>query len=311
MRKRLTICGFSEFEYKAMQFSFEHPAAGAQGYQVVDSLAEAHFIVVDGESPSAVKGVVLSGRVNDAVFVGAGALSGAAAHLPRPIDPTRILRALDEMTPRELAPREPPASATAPADDMPPLVLRELPVVDEEVTAPPTRRAAATPQSRLAAKAAARAAVRRAQLADRHHDGHVDEPVPDALVLDRDPQTSQGLCELLTRFGFGVEAVADIVQARAALSARHFAVMFLDIALDGADQGEGLALLEDIHALPLVPGRAEPAIVLVASRLEPADRVRASLAGVGIPLLKPVSRGDVARSLETRGIALPADARRR
>jgi hypothetical protein len=38
--------------------------------------------------------------------------------------------------------------------------------------------------------------------------------------------------------------------------------------------------------------------------------VNAALAGVGTPLVKPVSRGDAARTLEGFGVILPSDARR-
>ena len=52
------------------------------------------------------------------------------------------------------------------------------------------------------------------------------------------------------------------------------------------------------------------AVLLVTAQLNPADRVRATLAGIKAPLTKPVSRGDVARALESCGVTLPADARR-
>ena len=43
MRYRIALCGFSEFEYRAMHFSFQHPAApGETGYEVVDEIGRAH-----------------------------------------------------------------------------------------------------------------------------------------------------------------------------------------------------------------------------------------------------------------------------
>ena len=54
MRYRIALCGFSEFEYRAMHFSFQHPDAGEPHYDVVDTLAEADFAIVDADSTPAV-----------------------------------------------------------------------------------------------------------------------------------------------------------------------------------------------------------------------------------------------------------------
>ena len=129
MRYRIALCGFSEFEYRAMQFSFQHPAEpGATGYDIVDGLPDADFAVVDAESKPAVKGLVLSGRVAHAVFVGAAAPAGAGAHLQRPIDPIRILRTLDELIAHQ--------RARMPATRPEPLVLRDLPTLEDIVAVP-------------------------------------------------------------------------------------------------------------------------------------------------------------------------------
>jgi CheY-like chemotaxis protein len=57
-------------------------------------------------------------------------------------------------------------------------------------------------------------------------------------------------------------------------------------------------------------GHPTPAVLIVTAELQPADRVRAALAGINSPLIKPVTRGDVARALEASDVLLPADARR-
>jgi DNA-binding response OmpR family regulator len=69
-------------------------------------------------------------------------------------------------------------------------------------------------------------------------------------------------------------------------------------------------LLQTIHDLPRLVGHAAPAVLIVTKELQPADRVRAALAGIDSPLIKPVTRGDVARALEACYVTLPADARR-
>ena len=374
MRYRIALCGFSEFEYRAMHFSFQHPGSPEEtGYDVVDALAEADFAVVDADSKPAVKGVVLSNRVLHSVFVGAVAPTGAHLHLPRPIDPTRIRRLLDTLSLRFPLPKvrlEPPAElqlptlndvvVTAPDFDPPamppaapprapaPRTLPALPVLTEPVfaepvftelvraepartepvltepvlrepvppppaePAPPAPAAASAPSddAHIKAKAAARARARRARLASSRNAAAPAEQPRDVLVLDADEASGALLCELLERFGFSAHRVRSIPEAEAQVAGKAFAAIFLDITMGGADRGEGLALLQRIQELPVPEGRTAPAVLMVSAQLNPADRVRAALAGIKSPLVKPVSRGDVARALEGCGVSLPSDARR-
>ena len=300
MRYRIALCGFSEFEYQAMHFSFQHPTGFHESeYDVVGALSEADFAIVDADSKPAVKGVLQSGRVAQSVFVGTEAPAGAASHLHRPIDPTRILRTLDELTARQGMPTHPGS-------------LRDLPMLNDIVPLPqaPIEAAAVIPPSLPtgpgpgAAKAAARAKARRARLAS--DDRPLTEPLREALVLDADAPTNRWLCTLLGRFGFIPYAVASIAQAEAQLALRPFAAIFLDIPLNGT----GVALLHRIRALPAPWPHAGPAVLMVAEQLDPTDRVRAVLAGLAEPLIKPLGRGDVARALEGAGVVLPTDARR-
>ena len=319
MRYRIALCGFGEFEHRALRFSIEHAAnPGAAAYEVVEALAQADFAVVDADSPPAVKGVALAGRMAQAVFVGAVAPPGAGLHLPRPIDPTRIRRLLDRLS----AQHETPRARSRATDE------RTLPTLDDVVAAPTAAAAtpadvappAAVPSTALqrAAKDAARGAARRARLASHHAGQASAEQLHDVLVLDADADASAALCALLERFGFNAYSVRSIAQATERLEARPFAAYFLDIALGiepganpGADAGAALALLQRIRERPLPEGHPAPAVLMTTAQLHPADRVRAALAGVATPLVKPLSRGDVARALEGSGVALPTDARRR
>ena len=324
MRYRIALCGFSEFEYRAMHFSFQHPDAGEIGYEVVDAITDADFAIVDSDSKPAVKGVVLTGRVAQAVFVGASAPPGAGAVVPRPIDLSRIVRALGELSGRQAAP--PPLSEPLPEgfDDPDEIIIVEPPLLMDAVLLPPRPTPAAPvaapvpgpppvpPEvaARNAAKAAARAAARRARLQHVHTDPGQLEQLRDVLVLDADDVASAHLGKLLELFGFRVHVARDIAQAADVLSRGPLVAAFLDIALDGADQGDGLILLQTIHDLPRLVGHPTPAVLIVTAELQPADRVRAALAGINSPLIKPVTRGDVARALEASDVLLPADARR-
>ncbi len=305
MRYRIALCGFSDFEYRAMHFSFLHPNGFRESASdVVDALSEADFAIVDADSQPAVKGVVQSGRVAHAVFVGKEAPPGAVWHLRRPIDPSRILRTLDVLTARRslLAKATPPGTLRGPPtlDDI--VVLPQAPIEAAAVVMPPA--AAAT--SHGAAKAAARAKARRARQASDRTEPATAEPLRDALVLDADEVANTLLCALLERFGFQVHSVKTTAEAAAQLEQRAFAAVFLDIGLDDA----GVAFVQQIRAMPALGPHAKPALLMLATRLDPTDRVRATLAGLSEPLVKPLGRGDVARALECAGVMLPADARR-
>ena len=202
---------------------------------------------------------------------------------------------------------------------------RNVPVLDDtQVYAPRAEALPASPETLAAVlpgrasaplakadkRAAARSASRRARLASGRAGAAPVEPLRDVLVLDADADAGALLCDLLERFGFTVHAVATVAKARAELTTRPFAAIFVDVALDESDGGAGLELLQRVHRLPPPADHAAPALLLVTAPLHPADRVIASLAGVGAPLEKPVTRGAVARALEGRGVTLPADSRR-
>ncbi len=317
MRYRIALCGFGEFEYRALHFSFDHrPSADATDYEVVDALAEADFAVVDADSQPAVKGVIRSGRVAHAVFVGMQAPGGASFHLPRPIDPTRVLRLLDELSaryPESSARRESTAGHAPPTlDDVLPAPTDALAPIAPACAPLATPPASALPQRRpdSAAKAAARTAARRARRASSAPAQHQGEPLRDVLVLDADEAAGTLLCTLLEHFGFRAHRARSVSQADEQLAVRAFAALFLDISLDVANHSEGPALLQRIQDLPVPQGCRAPVVLIVSAHLQPVDRVRAALAGAVASLAKPVTRGDVARALEGSGVPLPTDARR-
>jgi CheY-like chemotaxis protein len=328
MRHRIALCGFSEFEYRAMHFSFQHPDGNEIGYEVVDALADADFAVVDGDSKLAVESVALSGHISTAVFVGSNAPPGAAALVPRPIDLSRIMRALAELSAQHASPLD--VLLPEAFDDPDEIIFVEPPVLTDAVPVPPPRKPSAseaepapapapppTPEPappemdpRHAKKAAARAAARRARLSHVHTDPGQLEQMRDVLVLDADPKSSAQLSDLLELFGFRVHVARNILQAADILSQRPLVAAFLDIAFDGTDQEDSLTLLQTIHDLPRLVGHPAPAVLTVTAKLQPANRVRAALAGISSPLIKPVTRGDVARALEACEVILPSDARR-
>ena len=184
--------------------------------------------------------------------------------------------------------------------------------IDERGAARPPGQASplASEAERRDAKAARRAAVRRVRIARQAAQSSAALAPADVLVLDPDEPSREALCTLLEGFGFRVDRAHSAAHAGEMLSSRSFAAVFLDIALDGSDQGAGLELCQRAQDLPAGAEGQPLALIILADQARPMDRVRAELAGGKRFLIKPAGRGDVVRALEECGVALPADARR-
>jgi CheY-like chemotaxis protein len=165
-------------------------------------------------------------------------------------------------------------------------------------------------KARARAKAAKRAEVRRAQRGKgaAATDGTAQQAT--VLVFDSDIEAREPLCALLDIFGFEVHSAATVDEAATLLQMHDFVAAFADVTLDGSDGGAGVELCRRLKTADPGSDALPPALVLVQSNERASDRVLARLAGCDGTLLKPVTRGDVARALESCGVALPADARR-
>lgn len=108
---RVALYGLSEFEQHALA-SFMRLAGEPFGHCVlVGTLADADFIVADGDRPAAVAAIAAAQRTGDTVFIGHRAPPAAAGRHARPIDARQLLRALDQ-----LAERRRTAAAQLPVD---------------------------------------------------------------------------------------------------------------------------------------------------------------------------------------------------
>jgi len=103
MRYSVALQGFSDFEREGLHTFFRLAEQRAPAYEHVAALDDGDFVVADADQPASVRAVVAGGRLADTVFVGAHAPPGAAACLPRPIEPTRIVRELDLLLEQRLA----------------------------------------------------------------------------------------------------------------------------------------------------------------------------------------------------------------
>jgi two-component system cell cycle response regulator len=109
MRYTVALQGFSDFERSALASFLRLGQQRAPAYVQGDSLVESDFVIADADSPAALNAVNDAHRTQDTIFIGAHAPAGAAAMLPRPIEPTRILRELDLLLEARLALLDEPA----------------------------------------------------------------------------------------------------------------------------------------------------------------------------------------------------------
>jgi len=227
----------------------------------------------------------------------------AASNEPvaRPEPPVLTLRVLDDVFPpaatvdaleAELIRSEPQSFVAPPPGppELPPGPAAPAPVAPGEVDS--------------AKKTARRALVRRARVA---HSGVRTRPAAatiDVLVLDADGAARRDLCGLLEAFGFRPVATASLDEAQRYALTQRFAVAFVDLVFDANLGGSGVELCQSLKE------RARAAVLVTTAHERPVDRVRASLVGADGFLVKPLTRGEVARALDGCEVALPSDQRR-
>lgn len=200
-----------------------------------------------------------------------------------------------------------PSPPTPPAPAAPAVTSMVAPPVANAVeTAPATTQAVATPAAGLASspESAKPAAGIARPAVDAPHAGPA---APSILVLRAPGNDPDPLCDQLSAFGFDVQLRQDPPDLPAPCP---FVAVFIDHALRPADGGDAMDLCNEVRERSRLPGVLKPVLVLVADQLSATNRVRAGLAGCNEILLGAITRGGVARVLDTRGIALPSDSRR-
>lgn len=190
----LALEGFSGFERQALE-SYFRLCVRETAFEAGASLADCRFCVVDADRPSAVEAVHAARRESSSIYIGARAPAGAAAHLPRPIDPRRVTRALEALARAAPAPAASAGSGT-----------------DVEEAA----QALAGVAAKIVATAAATFEL-------------------DVLVVDDLDTTRRLLAAQLERLGCRVAEARDAEQALARLAEQRFRLVFADVALPGLD----------------------------------------------------------------------------
>ena len=203
--------------------------------------------------------------------------------------------ALPPPAPDDVAPSQP----AAPAPTLPP--LPPLPELDTDASANVAPRADTTPVQN------APPAATRASPPASAPPTSAPAKAPAILLLRASSAEADPLGDQLRAFGFDVQVRPDLPDLPAPWP---FVAVFIDHALHPADGGDAIDLCNEVRERSRLPGVLKPVLVLVADQLSATNRVRAGLAGCNEFLLGAITRGAVAKVLDTRGIALPSDARR-
>ena len=202
MQVAVAILGFGEFERDALSFCVRNALTSDVDYALCESIEEADLIVADSDASGVIDQIVHAARTPHVVFVGKTDVPGAVNHVPRPIDPARVLRCLDEMAADVMREHIVAWSETAQTPfDTPVEMPAEMPL--EGSGRPPEV------DPRINTKAKVRRAVRRAQRAG----AAAATQMIDVLVLDTDDADRAALSALLERFGFVVHAAAEVARA--------------------------------------------------------------------------------------------------
>ena len=290
MSSQHSVCllGFSDFERRALALQFRLAAGRSPSYTLVASIDEARFLVVDGDTKSAVQRALDSGRLAHCLFVGvAVAPKGALARLRRPIDALSLLRELDAAV---IQLQGPPPIADQPAAPI---------IVPPPAPAPLLRPLPRPPAADAQAEARAALDSQLSDLSDRFPDriaiaGALPESKPkparcDALLVD-DSEIALRFLELkLGELGLRSRGVTDSDAALAQLERHDFSYVFLDVELGPASKLDGLALCRHIKRRSSRP----PVVAMVSAHASQTDRVRGSLAGCDAYLGKPLQPSDL------------------
>lgn len=278
----VAIEGFSAFERQSLASFFRLAAQRSPAFRQVDEVGLADFLIADADHPASVAAVRRGQRVEDSVFVGAHAPQGAAAWLPRPIDPVHVLRALEELVELRLSTPEPPSAMM----DLDPLEVDTLRGGLDEL---PHR----APQAQAAAAPVAAAPAPAPVAAPRPRGGGGRE----VLLVEDSPIARQFLKQRLQHLGYRVLECASGEAALDILSRRTFGMVFLDVVLGPPGSVDGLQLCQRLKQRGAQGGGLRTVVVIVTGLDGATDRVRGSLAGCDAYLTKPLHESEFIAAL--------------
>jgi CheY-like chemotaxis protein len=260
--------GFTAFERNALAAYNRLSASEAEpALLIVDDLASADFVIVDGDDSTAVDTILAAGRHADAVYIGAQAPDGALGWMMRPMDPLQIYRELH---------------AAAAARDRRQIERTEGP--------------ASVPAALLSSAYAATTTDPN----PRQRSGDA-RPAVLALLVDDSDIALRFMQRLL--HGIGVRAESATFSARALELARNIGpdVVFLDVELGPASELDGFELCQRFKQMVNTQGHPIK-VVMVSAHDAPSDHVKGTFVGCDAYLPKPVDEDTLRRTLRDLGL---------
>jgi CheY-like chemotaxis protein len=272
---QIAVLGFSSFERKALASYFRLAANRTPAYHQTSDLTQAHFLVVDGDQAVAVDTVTGSGRLRDALFIGAHAPVGAQSWMMRPLDPLHVLRELDTMV------------ALGSSDSSP------IPLSPEPVTAPTRDLRRDAVHSRRASDGAATQTGSNPLLAPSSADAGPVLPIADAgqsraLLVDDSELALHFLERHLKALGLVTQRAMTSGKALDLLTRQRFDFVFIDVELGERSEVDGLELCRRIKTRPPSPGGVAPVVIMLSAHSGQQDRARGQRAGCDGYLGKPL-----------------------
>ncbi len=268
---RVALLGFSAPERSALAGCFRLVTHRVPRYEQVQLADHADLMVADADDDLSARQVLDSGRLPDTVLVGRRPLPGAAASLPRPVDPSQVLRSLDMLAAARALGRHGLAGAAGAA--------RPVPWAATARGADPTEPRRSTIEAALdRTEARPMADAGGARTGSHGPDASPAPGAPQALLVDPSEIALRFLQTRLARLGVASRTARDSTEALSLLQRFDPDLVFIDAELAPASPLDGLALARRVRAeyetrVPPLP------VFALASRIGEVDRVRATLAG--------------------------------
>ncbi len=217
---RIALVGFTSFEHANFEAYFRLTERPNQHFVLTDRIADCRLAVVNADDELAVADVTRQDKLACSLMLGKRLREGAAMQLPRPINLTLVVRALEE-----LAQHEPPASRAVQR------VLDDLAEVTAALAGHIHPREQAAAWATLGGSGASAPAPRRSGRSDRHRATHERRSGLDhILVVDAHDGALRFIVNQLERFGFQAHLARSAEEALDRVARRHFEFVFIDVS---------------------------------------------------------------------------------
>lgn len=285
---RIALLGFTSFEHSNFDTYFRLTSRPNQPFVLTDRIADCRLAVVNADDDAAVAEVTRQDKLGCSLMLGHRRREGAALQLPRPINLSLVVRAL-----QDLARQEPPASRA---------VQR---VLDDLAAVTATLAGHVRPREMAAAWAGGGGSPAAAADPRHHHRTRQRRGSPDhVLVVDAQDGARRFIASQLERFGFQVHLARDADEALDRIAARHFELVFVDLACADARGGNACAAIRRRAAGRKAP---PPAVIVMAEPHTPVANLPD--AGCDAYLLRPLTAEALLKVVGDREVAQQAFAR--